>query len=81
MTYIPSPMLMNDLSQAEIEVLRFVGTYGPQVDFGGRGASRARLNACKLLIHKDLLYSHYRSASLTPVGKAVLSKINEGQGA
>lgn len=64
---------MTDLTPTEIIVLNFASDYGPLVDFGGRGANRAQLNAVKVLIKRGLINGHYRGASITNDGRAALA--------
>ncbi len=62
------------LTELQLAVLVFVEAHGSHIDFGGRGANHAQLNAAKQLIYHGLLSGHYRNAELTPAGRAELEK-------
>lgn len=69
---------MTDLTPIQLRVLKFASEYGPQCDFGGRGANRSHLNAVKQLIHQDLMSGHYRAVSITDAGRVALSLQERG---
>ena len=63
---------MIELSPIQRSVLEFAEEHGDIIDFGGKGASKARLNAAKQLIHLGLMAGTYRSASITVAGIGLL---------
>jgi hypothetical protein len=66
---------MTSLTPIQLRVLKFADEYGPQVDFGGRGANRSHLNAAKQLIHSGLLRGDYRNASITDRGRVAMTEV------
>lgn len=64
---------MTELTSTQHSVLKFAEEYGGMIDFGGKGASKTRLNAAKQLIHLGLMSGTYRGASITVDGHRALT--------
>lgn len=62
------------LTESERGVLKFAETYGPKIDFGGRGSSPSKRKAAQSCLDHGLLSGQVRSASITDLGRAALAQ-------
>lgn len=66
-------------SERRHDVLRMAATYGPHIDFGGRGARDLRI--ARELVGYACLSGSERDAAITAKGRRILSRWNEMHGA